>query len=131
MDEFVLTSWRCLRTLTCLGENKRWGTSVLFLKMSSCKGHILSYRMQKVCSAAQNGLAQSGTYLCCNWLSLYMQLDGLAQVKREIRSASPRKDNINMQRVSCVMECRISVQMGKFPCVGAHNRSESTSSLAT
>lgn len=82
-------------------------------------------------SAAQDGLVQLGSYLCCNWLSLYMQLDGLAQVRREIRSAGPRKDNINMQRILCVMECRISVQMGKFPCVGAHNRSESTSSLAT
>lgn len=80
--------------------------------------HILCYSMQKVCSAAQKGLVQLGSYLCCNWLSLYMQLDGLAQVKREIRSASPPKDNINMQRISCVMECRISVQMGKVPVCG-------------
>lgn len=69
-------------------------------------------------SAAQYGMVQLGSYLCCNWLSLYMQLDGLAQVKREIRSASPPKDNINMQRISRVMECRISVQMGRVPVRG-------------
>lgn len=56
-----------------------------------------------------------------------MQLDRLAQVKRETPSTSLRKDNIYMQSIAV----GLSVQMGKFLCADAHNRSESTSSLAT
>lgn len=71
--------------------------------------------------------------LFVSWLAVTLHAAwwiGTGKEKARYSERYTEANNIYMQHVLCVMEYWLSVQMGKFMCVGAHNRSESASSLA-